>query len=180
MRWAQAQALTPGIRTRRISHPRTKPFLRMCMPGVCACACAYLTSVNQALLISIPKILNFPESHVPGRIFCVEQQIKREWTICWIVSVFVPVSEASSCTHHHALGFIVSPRVYACLYMCMLAHVKTYACVLYPFGVSISVAVGVGYDNGVNFAIYICNGTRFLTYMASYLCLCPLISVNVY
>ena len=39
----------PGIRTRRLSHPRTKPFLRVRMPGVCACACAYLISVNQAL-----------------------------------------------------------------------------------------------------------------------------------
>ena len=39
------------MRTRRISHPRTKPFMRVCMPRICACA--YLTSVNQALVLTI-------------------------------------------------------------------------------------------------------------------------------
>ena len=39
----------PGICTCRISHAQTKPFLRVRMPGICACACVYRTSVNQAL-----------------------------------------------------------------------------------------------------------------------------------
>ena len=41
------QAQTPGIRTRRMSHLRTKPFVHVRMPRICACA--YLTSVNQVL-----------------------------------------------------------------------------------------------------------------------------------
>ena len=38
----------------RISHPQTKPFLHMHMPGVCACA--YVTSVNQAESMSVMKL----------------------------------------------------------------------------------------------------------------------------
>ena len=56
---AQAQAQTPGIRTRRISHLRTKPFMRVPMPRICVCACAYLTSVNQALVLCVFKFKTF-------------------------------------------------------------------------------------------------------------------------
>ena len=50
----------------RISHPRAKPFLHMPMAGVCACicACAYLTSVNQAFVLKWPKLTIWGDSWI--------------------------------------------------------------------------------------------------------------------
>ena len=42
----------PGIRSRRNGLVRGWLILRVRMPGVCACACAYRTSVNQALVFT--------------------------------------------------------------------------------------------------------------------------------
>ena len=44
VRYAQAQAQMLGIRTRRNGLVRGWLILRVRIPGVCACACAYLTS----------------------------------------------------------------------------------------------------------------------------------------